>query len=90
MYLEFLLITSCYFSNLQACTTSAQAYYQFSGIDKMVNEFGAKNLSLTYIVTAAGVFKEQKVIIPFINSSNNSIDLQITPKLGLLVYKRGI
>lgn len=40
--LEVLLVTSCYFSNYQACYQASSAYYNYSGIEQQVNNYSQK------------------------------------------------
>lgn len=40
--LEILLITSCYFSNYQACYQASSAYYNYSGVEQHVNNYSQR------------------------------------------------
>lgn len=87
--MEIILVLGCLFGNVNSCTTGGTAYFQYTGINKMVDEYGKKNLTLSYIVTIVAVANEQRIVAPLIRHKLHAVDLELKPDLALLTYKTG-
>lgn len=82
--LELLLVAGCAFGNSEGCTTSAQAYGRYSGIEQKLQEYGDKHQGLSYALAIAGAAKEQRVAFPIVYNFYASADRE----KYMILYKR--
>lgn len=73
--LETLLILACLSGNERSCLTSGEAYQRYSGLDKVIEQFGQKNPTLSFVVGSIGVAKEKKLYYSVYGPIYHEIDM---------------
>lgn len=61
---ELFVLTLCLHIQGEPCMKSAQAYYQYSGLDKKVEDLSKEHKELVYVGSVVGVINNRKFSFP--------------------------
>lgn len=86
--LALLLALGCVFGNEVSCSTSAQAFGRFSGIEKQFDEYGKKHPEISFSLAIAGAIKEKRVALPLIYNLYTTIDNDNNTARGMLTFRK--
>lgn len=86
--MELLLVLGCIFGNETSCSTSAQAYGRYSGIDKQFEEYGKKHQEISYMLAVAGAIKEKRVALPLVYNLYTTLDNDNNTARGMLTFRK--
>lgn len=86
--MELILFLGCVFGNETGCSTSAQAYGRYSGLDQKFQEYGEKHKEVSYALAVAGAAKEKKVALPLVYNLYTTVDSDHNTTRGMLTFRK--
>lgn len=86
--MELILILGCFFGNEVGCSTTAQAYGRYSGIDQKFQEYGEKHKEVSYLLAVGGALKEKRVALPLFYNLYTTIDTDNNTTRGILTFRK--
>lgn len=86
--LETLLLVSCLGGTSNSCMTTGEAYTKYSGIQRMVDQYGSEHPITAHVIGTIGLMKERRLYYKISGPWHHDIKADGNTVAQLVWYKK--